>query len=173
MTARATGIGSMPGTDVVEAVRVVLGELGDPPGLPHLPELPERGAGATTVGRTVALVDDLGFDLQPAGWRLTGGAPGLDQRRARSLLGQDLDAFFKNGGGGRGRYEPQELQQTPGQSALNSGTAVTHVHECLLLNYVILLTACTVCQWTYAICSYIQTNSVTSESFLPDVSLVD
>jgi hypothetical protein len=44
------------------------------------------------VGRTLATITDLGFDLQPAGWRLT-DAPGLDHRRARSLLGQDLDAL--------------------------------------------------------------------------------
>ena len=37
----ATGVGSLPGTDPDEAVRIVVGEL---PDLPHLPELPERGA---------------------------------------------------------------------------------------------------------------------------------
>jgi methionine synthase II (cobalamin-independent) len=42
-------------------------------------------------GRALAVVAELGADLQPAGWRLTGGGPGLDQRRARSQLGQDLD----------------------------------------------------------------------------------
>lgn len=47
------------------------------------------------VGRTLGLVTELDADLQPAGWRLTGtsGAPAVDQRRARSLLGQDLDAL--------------------------------------------------------------------------------
>jgi methionine synthase II (cobalamin-independent) len=85
----ATGVGSMPGEDVHEAVRTVLGEL---PDLPHLPELPDRGAIASMTGRTLALVADLGFDLQPAGWRLT-DASGIDHRRARSLLAQDLDAL--------------------------------------------------------------------------------
>jgi methionine synthase II (cobalamin-independent) len=85
----ATGVGSLPGDDIHEAVRVVLGEL---PELPHLPELPARGAIAGMTGRTLALVADLGFDLQPAGWRLT-DAPGIDHRRARSLLAQDLDAL--------------------------------------------------------------------------------
>src|SRR2546421_614052 len=33
----------MPGTDIAEALRVVLGEL---PDLPYLPELPARGPGA-------------------------------------------------------------------------------------------------------------------------------
>ncbi len=89
MTTVATGVGSLPGTDVAEAVRVVLGEL---PDLPHLPELPARGAVAGLAGRAVAVAIDLGFDLQPAGWRLT-DAEGVDQRRARSLLAQDLDVL--------------------------------------------------------------------------------
>jgi hypothetical protein len=86
----ASGVGSWPGTtaeEYAEAVQVVLGET---PDLPYLPELPGRGAHAGMVGRTLATIADLGFDLQPAGWRLT-HAPGVDHRRARSLLGQDLD----------------------------------------------------------------------------------
>ena len=84
----ATGVGSLPGTDPAEAVRIVVGEL---PDLPHLPELPERGATASMTGRGLAVVAELGADLQPAGWRLTGSGSGLDHRRARSLLNQDLD----------------------------------------------------------------------------------
>jgi methionine synthase II (cobalamin-independent) len=91
----ATGVGSMPGEDFHEAVRVVLGELD---ALPYLPELPDRGAIAGMTGRTLALVADLGFDLQPAGWRLT-DAPGIDHRRARSLLAQDLDALEEHAQG--------------------------------------------------------------------------
>ncbi|WP_457205756.1 methionine synthase [Nocardioides sp. P5_C9_2] len=89
MTTLASGVGSMPGTDdreYAEAVRVVLGELS----LPHVPELPGRGALASMTGRGLAVVAGLGADLQPAGWRLT-DAPGVDHRRARSLLAQDLD----------------------------------------------------------------------------------
>ena len=88
----ATGVGSHPGDDqhaYDEAVRVVLGEL---PDLAYVPEVPGRGAGASMTGRGVAVLAALGADLQPAGWRLT-DAPGLDQRRARSLLAQDLDGF--------------------------------------------------------------------------------
>ena len=62
----ATGVGSMPGTDVREAMRVVLGEL---PDLPHLPELPGRGVGADLTGRTVGLLLDLHAEVQPSGWR--------------------------------------------------------------------------------------------------------
>ncbi|MGN6162120.1 MAG: methionine synthase [Marmoricola sp.] len=86
---RATGVGSLPGADFAEACRVVLGELAD---YPHLPELPQRGVTAGMTGRTLAMIDELGFDLQPAGWRLT-DAPGVDHRRAKSLLAQDLDTF--------------------------------------------------------------------------------
>lgn len=90
---RATGVGSMPGSDAkayTEATRVVLDLLATDGGVPFVVELPGRGATAQMSGRSLAVVDGLGADLQPAGWRLT-DAPGLDQRRARSLLAQDLD----------------------------------------------------------------------------------
>ncbi len=85
----ATGVGSLPGTDLREALRVVLGEL---PDLPHLPELPDRGAGADMVGRTLPLLVDMPVDLQPAGWRLT-GHQGVDGRRAATMLASDLDTL--------------------------------------------------------------------------------
>ena len=102
----ATGVGSWPGDDAesyAEAVRVVLGES---PDLPYLPELPARGAGASMVGRTLAMVTDLGFDLQPAGWRLT-DAPGVDLRRARSLLAHDLDVLEEQAQDLRGTFKIQ------------------------------------------------------------------
>jgi hypothetical protein len=80
----------MPGEDnraYAEAVRLTLGEL---PDLAFVPELPGRGVTAGMTGRALAIVDGLGVDLQPAGWRLT-DASGVDHRRARSLLAQDLD----------------------------------------------------------------------------------
>ena len=77
----ATGIGSLPGTEPVEALRLVLGEL---PDLAHLPELPARGPGADLIGRTAALLVDLAVDLTPAGWRLVPRS-GIDQRRARRV----------------------------------------------------------------------------------------
>jgi methionine synthase II (cobalamin-independent) len=102
----ASGVGSWPGTDAeeyAEAVRVVLGEVSD---LPYLPELPARGVAAAMVGRTLATIDDLGFDLQPAGWRLT-DASGVDHRRARSLLAQDLDQLEEQAQGFRGVLKVQ------------------------------------------------------------------
>ncbi len=85
----ATGVGSLPGTDPFEASRLVLGEL---PDLPHLPELPGRGPGSDLIGRGAALLTDIHVELPPSGWRLT-ARPGLDERRARDLLQQDLDAL--------------------------------------------------------------------------------
>ena len=87
----ATGVGSLPFDDPHEAARVVAGEL---PDLPHVPELPGRGAGADLVGRTAVLLDGLGVDLSPAGWRLLGprGRSGVDARRAVAALSRDLDA---------------------------------------------------------------------------------
>lgn len=99
----ATGVGSLPGEDIHEAVRIVLGEL---PDLPHLPELPARGAAASMTGRALAVVAELGFDLQPAGWRLT-DAPGVDHRRARSLLAEDLDALEEHTQGYEGELKVQ------------------------------------------------------------------
>ncbi|WP_246004943.1 methionine synthase [Nocardioides marmorisolisilvae] len=99
----SSGIGSMPGEDFAEAVRTVLGEV---PDLPFLPELPARGAPASMTGRTLAVVAELGFDLQPAGWRLT-DASGVDHRRARSLLAQDLDVLEEQTQGYEGELKVQ------------------------------------------------------------------
>ncbi|MDX6286963.1 MAG: hypothetical protein QOG53_2448 [Frankiales bacterium] len=85
----ATGVGSLPGTDIVEAVRLVFDEL---PDFPHLPELPARGPGADLIGRGAAFLVDLHVDLQPSGWRLT-DRPGIDARRASDFLSRDLDAL--------------------------------------------------------------------------------
>lgn len=88
----ATGVGSLPGTDVDDAVRFVFDEL---PDFPHLPELPNRGHGADMIGRAAAMLVELHVDLQPAGWRLLpgGAGPGLDERRAEDFLRRDLDAL--------------------------------------------------------------------------------
>lgn len=84
---RSTGIGSWPGTDLAEALKINFAEAAE---LPYLPELPDRGVGAGLVGRGAAVLAELSVDLQPAGWRLT-GAPGRDQLRARATLRDDLD----------------------------------------------------------------------------------
>jgi methionine synthase II (cobalamin-independent) len=105
----ASGVGSHPGDDqrdFDEAVRLVLGELGSGGGLPYLPELPGRGAPASMTGRALAVMAELGADLQPAGWRLT-DAPGIDHRRARSQLAQDLDGLEEQAQGYDGAFKVQ------------------------------------------------------------------
>jgi methionine synthase II (cobalamin-independent) len=93
--ARATGIGSLPGTDIREALKgvreILAGEdRGGDPHLPDLPELPARGPGADMVGRAAGLLVELPVDLQPAGWRLV-DRPGRDAERTSSLWRRDLD----------------------------------------------------------------------------------
>ena len=57
-------------------------------------------------GRALAVMAELGADLQPAGWRLT-DAPGIDHRRARSLLAQDLDGLEEQAQGYDGAFKVQ------------------------------------------------------------------
>lgn len=102
----ATGLGGMPGTDPVEAARVIVGEL---PDLPHLPELPARGAGADAIGRTGALLVDLALELVPSGYRVA-AAPGREHRRAANLLRTDLDAFEEARGLAGTRSEVVKVQ---------------------------------------------------------------
>lgn len=90
-----TGLGSLPGTEADEAVRLVLGEV---PDLPYLPELPARGLGADMIGRTGCLLLDLPLDWQPHGWTLTSRA-GRDAGRAQDWLHRDLDAITEQGQG--------------------------------------------------------------------------
>ncbi|MFJ4717193.1 methionine synthase [Streptomyces sp. NPDC088785] len=85
----ATGVGSMPGGDAREAAKTVTGSFED---FPFLPELPARGPGADMIGRTAGLLVDLYARVEPSGWRI-GDRPGRDTRRARSWLGEDLDAL--------------------------------------------------------------------------------
>ncbi|WP_428961570.1 methionine synthase [Micromonospora fluostatini] len=99
----ATGIGSLPGTDIAEAQRVVLGEL---PALPHLPELPARGPGADLVGRTGGLLVELPIELYAARWRIA-TRPGRDLRRARDLMERDLDQLAEQAEGYAGPVKIQ------------------------------------------------------------------
>jgi methionine synthase II (cobalamin-independent) len=85
----ATGVGSMPGGDAREAAKTVTGTFED---FPFLPELPARGPGADMIGRTIGMLVELYARVEPSGWRL-GDRPGRDTKRARSWLGEDLDAL--------------------------------------------------------------------------------
>jgi len=93
----ASGIGSWPGTDVGEALRIqreLLGEHDEQAdgvrGIPSLPELPGRGPGGDLIGRSAALLVDLAVDLQPAGWRFV-DRPGKDAARTAAFWREDLD----------------------------------------------------------------------------------
>lgn len=98
---RSTGIGSWPGTDLAEALRISFDEA---PELPYLPELPARGVGSQMIGRGVAVLSGLAADLQPAGWRLT-DAPGHDQLRARATLRDDRDQLEEAAQGYQGPFK--------------------------------------------------------------------
>lgn len=79
----------MPGGDAREAAKTVTGSCED---FPFLPELPARGPGADMIGRTAGLLVELYARVEPSGWRI-GDRPGRDTKRARSWLGEDLDAL--------------------------------------------------------------------------------
>lgn len=85
-TGNATGVGSLPGSDMAEAVKVSLGELP----LPYLPELPARGPGADMVGRGAGLLIELPVELYTGRWRIATRS-GRDLRRTHDLLERDLD----------------------------------------------------------------------------------
>ncbi|MGW4463152.1 methionine synthase [Micromonospora sp. NPDC004704] len=102
-TGAATGIGSMPGTDVAEVQRIVLGEL---PALPHLAELPGRGPGADVIGRTAGFLVDLPVELYTGRWRVAARS-GKDLRRAHDLLERDLDQLTEQADGFTGTVKIQ------------------------------------------------------------------
>jgi hypothetical protein len=103
--ARATGIGSLPGTDIREALKGVRDILGDGH-LPYLPELPARGPGADMIGRAAGLLVDLHVDLQPSGWRFVERG-GHDASRTKALLRQDLDELAEAFDGYQGDLKVQ------------------------------------------------------------------
>jgi methionine synthase II (cobalamin-independent) len=87
--ASATGVGSMPGTDVVQTCRMVFGEL---PDLPFLPELPDRGPGADMTGRAAALLVSMPVEITTRGWKLA-VTPGRETSLAAGYWSQDLDTL--------------------------------------------------------------------------------
>lgn len=91
---RTSGLGSLPGTDVGAGVRVALTETT----LPWLPEFPARGPWASMIGRALGMVDGLGASLHAGQWCLT-DTHGVDQRRARATLRNDLDVLEENAQG--------------------------------------------------------------------------
>ncbi|MFD3326120.1 methionine synthase [Streptomyces sp. NPDC058701] len=105
MSAGATGVGSLPGGDAREAARTVTGSFED---FPYLAELPARGPGADMIGRSLGLLVDMYAHVEPSGWRIS-DRPGRDSRRARSWLGEDLDALEEFTQGYEGRLKVQAV----------------------------------------------------------------
>jgi methionine synthase II (cobalamin-independent) len=99
----ASGVGSLPGTDIAEAQRLVLGEL---PDLPHLPELPERGPGADMLGRSAGFLVDMPVQLYAGRWQIA-PRPGKDLRRTADLLDRDLDQLTEQADGFTGTVKIQ------------------------------------------------------------------
>ncbi|MET9964066.1 methionine synthase [Streptomyces sp. NPDC006326] len=105
MSGHATGVGSLPGGDAREAAKTVTGSFEE---FPYLPELPARGPGADMIGRSLGLLVDLYAHVEPSGWRIS-DRPGRDTRRARSWLGEDLDALEEFTQGYEGRLKVQAV----------------------------------------------------------------
>ncbi|RSS56299.1 methionine synthase [Streptomyces sp. WAC07061] len=105
MTASATGVGSLPGGDAREAAKTATGSFEE---FPYLPELPARGPGADMIGRSLGLLVDMYAHVEPSGWRVS-DRPGRDTRRARSWLGEDLDALEEFTQGYTGKLKVQAV----------------------------------------------------------------
>ncbi len=127
--ARASGVGSWPGTVAREAAAIVVGELGA--ALPHLVELPARGVGADTLGRAGALLVDVAIDTVPRGYRIA-ARPGAVTRRAISLLDEDCDALEEawEEAGLRGGERVVKVQ-APGPVTLAAGLELANGHRAI------------------------------------------
>ena len=99
----ATGIGSLPGTDIGEAIKTVLGEL---PDFPYLPELPARGPGADMIGRSAGLLQELPVELYAARWRIA-SRRGADARRIADFQARDLDTLTEQAADYHGIFKIQ------------------------------------------------------------------
>ena len=127
--AKASGVGSWPGSAPREAAAVVVGELAD--ALAHLVELPARGVGADMLGRAGALLVDVAIDTVPRGYRIA-VRPGAVTRRARSLLDEDMDAIDEawETAGLRGGGRVVKVQ-APGPITLAAGLELSNGHRAI------------------------------------------
>ena len=127
--AKASGVGSWPGTVAREAAEVVVGELAD--ALAHIVELPARGVGADMLGRAGALLIDVAIDTVPRGYRIA-ARPGAVARRAISLLDEDMDALEEawEVAGLRGGQRVVKVQ-APGPVTLAAGIELANGHRAI------------------------------------------
>ena len=85
----AYGLGPVPGTDILRAAEIIVGETGDSL---HLPQLPARGLGSDAIGRTAGLLEAVSVDRGPRSWRLT-DRPQLASRAMWDRMDRDLDTL--------------------------------------------------------------------------------
>nr|WP_263631746.1 methionine synthase [Streptomyces sp. 8L] len=132
----ATGVGSMPGGDARDTARGIAGTVED---FPFLAELPARGPGADMTGRTIGLLAEVYAHVEPSGWRVS-DRPGRDTRRARSWLGEDLDALEEFTQGYEGPLKVQAvgpwtlaatLERRGGEAFLGDAGACRYLAESL------------------------------------------
>jgi len=127
--AKASGVGSWPGTAPRQAAEVVVGELAG--ALAHIVELPARGVGADMLGRAGALLIDLAIDTVPRGYRIA-ARPGAVTRRAVSMLNEDMDALEEawETAGLRGGERVVKVQ-APGPITLAAGLELANGHRAI------------------------------------------
>lgn len=127
--ARASGVGSWPGSRPREAAEIVVGELAG--ALAHIVELPVRGVGADMLGRAGALLIDVAIDTVPRGYRVA-ARPGAVTRRAVSLLDEDMDALEEawEVAGLRGGDRVVKVQ-APGPITLAAGLELANGHRAI------------------------------------------
>jgi methionine synthase II (cobalamin-independent) len=127
--AKASGVGSWPGTNPRQAAEVVVGELAD--ALAHIVELPARGVGADALGRAGALLIDVAIDTVPRGYCIA-ARPGAVTRRAVSLLDEDMDALEEawEAAGLRGAGRVVKVQ-APGPITLAAGLELANGHRAI------------------------------------------
>ena len=127
--AKASGIGSWPGTAPRQAAEIVVGELAG--ALAHIVELPARGVGADMLGRAGALLIDVAIDTVPRGYRIA-ARPGAVSRRAVSMLDEDMDALEEAWeiAGLRGGQRVVKVQ-APGPITLAAGLELANGHRAI------------------------------------------
>ena len=127
--AKASGVGSWPGTAPRQAAEIVVGELAG--ALAHIVELPARGVGADMLGRAGALLIDVAIDTVPRGYR-NAARPGAVTRRAVSMLDEDMDALEEAWeiAGLRGGRRVVKVQ-APGPVTLAAGLELANGHRAI------------------------------------------
>jgi methionine synthase II (cobalamin-independent) len=127
--AKASGVGSWPGTAPRQAAEIVVGELAG--ALAHIVELPARGVGADMLGRAGALLIDVAIDTVPRGYRIA-ARPGAVTRRAVSMLDEDMDALEEAWeiAGLRGGERVVKVQ-APGPVTLAAGLELANGHRAI------------------------------------------